>query len=223
MADEILSLQMQAMQKEDYYNVMSSLPTWKDKQLHKFHEETQEAIKRGVVVRRIFNRLRYPEAEENLSLNETRRILQSHLANTRNWNEKGKYEVKILSAADLKKDESLRDWAHTAHFGIFKHGNESICYGVKQADLSHMMIVKNKTIVDSEQKLFDDAWAVASDLTEPLISDIIREIEEQQKQQTKAQYEDMMAAQQETADGQNTAESTTPSGPQDAGTSPLRT
>jgi hypothetical protein len=181
MADKILTLQMQAMEKGDYYDVISSLPTWKGSQLNKFHMETKEAIcQRGVIVRRIFNRLRYEKMEvKDLSLYDAERIMRTHLVNVSEWSKgEGRYEVKVLGWEELDESTSplLHELIGKAHFGIFKHGNQNVRYGVERADLSNMKIGKNLQHISDDLQIFNDAWEVAKPLSEELIKEIIEEL-----------------------------------------------
>ena len=170
LADEILAAHMKAMTKGDSYHVISNISSWRRQQLKHLHEEERKAItNRGAIVRRVFNLTRsyHPQLDER----EVRNILLSHLSDSRDWSVtegQNSYEVRVLGGQELERSTSrvLRGRIGEAHFGIFRHGNESVRVKVERADLSDMEMSRDPQVVRGYSDLFDEAWSVATPLSE---------------------------------------------------------
>jgi hypothetical protein len=178
LADKILEEQMKAMRPGDMYLVVSDLGSWQMGQLDSFMRETENAVKRGIKVRRLFNLLHHDE-DYPLPV-DAGDILRTHLRIAQNSSEKGKegrYEVKVLGSEDYKainrkrpasKKLNKRDVVN-AHFGVFRHGDEKIRFQVWRNNLSLMKLCRDAHEVGESLELFECLWPDSAEISESLI------------------------------------------------------
>ena len=150
MADEVLTLQMQAMGNGDIYAVISDLASWQGRQLENLFSETRVSIEeRDVQIKRVFNMLPYIDPSTNIP-GRIRETLQKHLAASRTWKGRtaaAKYEIKFLWPEGAKLLRSKHaynpDDIRKLHFGLFIHsldnGKEVVRFTVTEPDLSDML------------------------------------------------------------------------------------
>jgi hypothetical protein len=177
-AGMILAAEMRSLDENDSYDTISHLTAWKHEQLSELHSETNEAVKRGAKVRRVFNLVR--EYDETVTAEEATATLTKHLQDSAGWSthqgERG-YEVKVLGQAEFNKvAEKFRQRLRQAHFGIFVHGNERLRVKVERSDLADMIMSQHLGMTDADRDLFDDAWRVGTTLTAESIGKIIDEL-----------------------------------------------
>jgi len=177
MADQILAAQMRVMKSGDRYDVISDVQSWREGGLEAFIQASSDAIvKRGVVVRRIFNLYRSDLPEHNSPLYQDKceemiEILNTHIRYATQAEVDGRYEIKVFwtdSAGRLKgKALRLREKFKMAHFGLFRQNekpNTIICVKVEEDDLSDMLLSWDGRAVALNLKYFKEMWKVGTPL-----------------------------------------------------------
>jgi hypothetical protein len=193
-ADAILAAEMNALQKGDKYEVLSNLRSWDNHQLQKFTDATELAVKRGVVVHRIFN-IFSDTNDLGLDIGAVREVLEEHLKYVQTWKKRhgGEYSVRVFGHHERNSrlvKNSGAEYEHQ-HFGIFHLGeSEVFCFDVLKPDLSSMRIEGKPEKVRDKQELFTELW---NDHTSPLdwpsVARVISEKQEDAKrraEQTRA-------------------------------------
>jgi hypothetical protein len=189
LADMILAAQMSTMVKNDGYDVVSDIPSWRDNRLKIFRRVSVVQIRNGVKVRRVFNLFKHgPPSPHSASYkeecNKTIKTLRDHVESARllsKWTSH-KYEVRVFWEDELKaamvadhdfEDDEFRE----AHFGLFKQYKEPkkiIRYNVRRENLSDMLLNWDPDGIERDKELFDLMWNKAAPLEEELINNIER-------------------------------------------------
>lgn len=176
----LLSEHMKRLENGDRYDVVSDLASWRDGQLERFREQTEAAVKMGVLVRRVFNLMLQEPRFRPLESWAKRSILEQHFADSETWNREdlGKYEVRVFEDSDLerlrrkKPNVVFSEGEINSHFGIFSHGTEGktlVEYEVKRFDLSKMILRKDRETIQRQLVTFDDVWHEARPLNNEVI------------------------------------------------------
>ncbi|HEV7684644.1 MAG TPA: hypothetical protein VGO68_21220 [Pyrinomonadaceae bacterium] len=188
LADMILAAQMSTMGKNDGYDVVSDIPSWRDNRLKTFSRVSIVQIRKGVKVRRVFNLFKHGPPNPNSpsykeECNKTIKTLRDHLESSRllsKWAIHKGYEVKVFWDNEL---ENTRDDGHDfeddefreAHFGLFKQYKEPkkiIRYNVRRENLSDMLLNWDPEGIERDINLFSVMWRKAAPLDENLIKEI---------------------------------------------------
>ena len=102
-ADQILTTQMELMERGDTYDVISDITSWRDNALDEFRKESLRALLEGVKVRRVFNRFRLDlpistDPAYGEMCKKTADTLREHLRYSKEY--RG-YEIRILGPTEL--------------------------------------------------------------------------------------------------------------------------
>ena len=191
MADQILAEQMNAMQKNDGYDVISDIPSWRNGQLSRFHLATKQAItKKGVSVRRVFN-LQWttndPEPA-NLKADEISNILMEHWHAANEWKDRintPRYEVRVFSGSGpTKLLSSFNRDVRKAHFGLFRHKSKQgkepkevyVRFRVPEYHLREMILNRQQATVKEDLDFFEAFWNASKPLTKRSIARISKRL-----------------------------------------------
>jgi hypothetical protein len=188
LADMILAAQMSTMVKNDGYDVVSDIPSWRDDRLKSFKRVSIVQIRKGVKVRRVFNLFKHGPPNPNSAsykeeCNKTIKTLRDHLESSTllsKWTIHKGYEVRVFWENEL---ERTRDAGHDfeddefreAHFGLFKQYKEPekiIRYNVRRENLSDMLLNWDPDGIERDIDLFGLMWRKASPLDEKVIKEI---------------------------------------------------
>lgn len=121
----MLETQMASMQKGDAYQVISDFSSFQKQQLADFMRKTQDQIKKGVSVNRIFVCF---DHDFDLPVDEVERIIDEHWSAVADC--EGNYIVGFI--------EPKRGSIEPQHEGVFTQGNVSIRFRPRAPDLSKM-------------------------------------------------------------------------------------
>jgi len=159
-ADAILAVQMRELQDGDSYDVISNLGSWIHHRLDTLHEESKEAQRRGVKVRRVFN------VTERTALRpeEALKIMLAHAAEAASEHN---YQVRLLLGPHLEGNELLlQERIQGAQLAIFRHRGEILRVRILRRDLSELSLGSEGKPVELDRELFDQAWNAAAVLTD---------------------------------------------------------
>jgi TIR domain-containing protein len=190
MADQILAEQMNAMQENDAYDVISDIPSWRNEQLSRFHLATEQAVtKKGVSVRRVFNLDWTSDDPEppKLKSDEISNILLEHLRAANQWKDRTntrRYEVRVFRSSKLTKFlSSFNRNVRKAHFGLFRHKSKRgkqpkevyVRFRVPESHLQEMILNRQQATVKDDLVFFDAFWHASTRLTKNSIRRISQE------------------------------------------------
>jgi hypothetical protein len=172
LADEILAAQMRATQKQECYQAISDLASWKDKKLDDFLAASVAALKRGVHIQRIFN---ITDAIVGSFGTSDEAVLRRHLELAQQWKPKrGRpgYEVRLYGPSERSRsNRALANDLDHIHVGIFCIDNgEKVRYEVAGRDLSNLLIAKNS--VSRMPIDFEHLWSDSTYLTQSTIDEL---------------------------------------------------
>lgn len=180
MAARILGAHMKVMESGESYDTISDVRIWENSQLKYFTDKTEEAVKRGVKVRRVFNLCtleipKYDGEETRRALERVNAIIAEHLELKKKSD--GNYSVKFFSSDMAHKVQSrtgrrIHD-IQGANFGLFRNvGRDRIIrFVVEDVSLSSMRLSYCKA-EDPDVLLFEAVWNEATD-ENPFAEDVV--------------------------------------------------
>lgn len=184
MADQILAEQMNAMQANDAYDVISDIPSWRNEQLNRFHLATKQVVtKKGVSVRRVFNLEWTSDDPEpaKLRTDEISNILLEHWHAANEWTDRTnthRYEVRVFAGLRLTKLlSSFNRDVKKAHFGLFRHKSKRgkqpkevyVRFRVPEYHLQEMILNRQQATVKDDLVFFEAFWNASKPLTKSSI------------------------------------------------------
>jgi hypothetical protein len=146
LTDIMLAEQMRRLPPSGRYSIASNPVAWHGHQLSELHEESRNAVGRGVLIRRIF--VLYgglgPHGH-SFDMEEADDIIRSHFQHSREWRgyEAGGYEIRLLDEVTrIGVDKNAADFILQNHFGVFEwpRADHSVLVQVTEADLSNLTI-----------------------------------------------------------------------------------
>jgi len=166
MAARILGAHMKVMQPGESYDAISDVRIWENSQLKYFADKTEEAVKRGVKVRRVFNlcTLEIPKDdgdETRRTLDRINRIINEHLDLEKR--SEGNYSVRFFSPDRAKRVQAITGRKITdiqgANLGLFRNvgPDRTIRFVVDDVNLSVMRLSYCKSD-DPDSLLFEAMW-----------------------------------------------------------------
>lgn len=165
MAARILGAHMKVMQPGESYDTISDVRIWENSQLKYFTEKTEEAVKRGVKVRRAFNlcTLEIPKHdgdETRRALDRINGIITEHLELQKKSG--GNYTVRFFSPGSAHKVQAQTSRKITdiqgANLGLFRNvPGKIIRFVVEDVSLSTMRLSYCKR-EDPDVLLFEAMW-----------------------------------------------------------------
>lgn len=162
--DKVLAAQMNSLDEEDSYDVITNLISWRARRLSGLVLATRSAVKtRRVGVRRVFNPLFHVE----MSGPEVRQILAEQLKEAAELGELFQVRILFEEHVNASDSERLKAFAWNSHFGLFIHNGKKLHIELKKLDLSEVAMKAGDLKFEAE--LFDAAFKAAAPLTEELI------------------------------------------------------
>jgi hypothetical protein len=177
---DILAAQMNSMEEDETYEVVSDLYSWKDDQLKSFQDATRKAVGVGVEVIRIFNLWATDEIEyREMPAKVVKAILQEHLKADREWGIGykvfyfGKEELKNLKAEYEGIDERS---INSMHKGIFsRNGEPVISFEVVDRSLARIRLNQHKGDLHDAKIMFSKIRSFAEPLTDDILEKAVEE------------------------------------------------
>ncbi|MFY9622500.1 MAG: hypothetical protein WAQ99_21975 [Pyrinomonadaceae bacterium] len=179
-ADNLLATHIKKAVAGDSYDVISDIVSWRDSKLKVFDKESQEALERGVTIRRAFNFFLsgHPDSRDssfNDTCGRTLRTLVIHKDVAAN--SKGKYHVRFFWTEELKEFQESTDASYSLdaqhwHFGLFKRNTAPQVvtrFKVEKTNLSDMEVNSNESDIRGDAEIFEIFWDAATRLDDELI------------------------------------------------------
>jgi hypothetical protein len=175
-AMRLLTAQMDSMDFEDEYLVVSDIVSWEDNHLDDFQDATRRAIARGVTVKRVFNLVR---DEKKVAWEKVEKILKQHYKDAQEMKSKNGglgYEVRyILKPSGLSERGASELDLSNQHFGLFVQGDRQgdrksiIRIKVNRDDLSDLSFWRNHHEVPEDRRRFERIWNMAELLNDEAV------------------------------------------------------
>jgi hypothetical protein len=150
LADEILANQMDALQKNESFDVISDFSSWRPQTLDQFEAARIRAMSRNVRVRRVFC---YFTHDSCLPVSEVKRILREHWDQALASQHGGKACYEVALCSDL--------CAAYPHVGIFSTKGQKVCF----SPTSGKGLSEFRFLRASAAQLFEDCWRRATAVT----------------------------------------------------------
>lgn len=183
-ASQILAAHMRCLSKYDSYDSVSNVLFYEEHRMYVLHAAMQEAFRREVKVRRIFNVSNF-EMDEKLRLNQNkfetaRKIVDKHKKLAKE--SKGRYEIRffgqeIKNKGLIKTEFNPRESSHLTklpllYFALFHHHmiESRVLFIVEDLQLSKMELAHCEATNPSVQ-LFEELWGLCHGTPNPFEGD----------------------------------------------------
>lgn len=147
LTDVMLAEQMRRLPAAGRYSTASNPIAWHGNQLRELHEESQRAVERGVIIRRIFVLYKGlgPHGHD-FDFAEADDIIHGHLSHAHDWRSTrdGRYEIRLFDAELRRRisDKGAADFILENHYGIFERPqtDHRVLVQVTASDLSNLTV-----------------------------------------------------------------------------------
>lgn len=166
-ADLVLAANMKQLEEKETYDAISDLTSWQGNGLVRLRQETEAAVKKGAVVRRIFHVFRDEAAAVEPA--EITAILAQHVKDSFRWSkERGQYLVRFFGTTELKMaiaaGRSMADLVQVEDFGIFGSRGNWTRFRVDAKDLARFSVASEHALIECDVDRFQSIWQFANEI-----------------------------------------------------------
>lgn len=183
-ADSLLAAHIRKAIAGDSYDVISDIGSWRDSKLKVFEKDSDDAVARGVTIRRTFNFFLHghPDSRDHSFKDICDRTIRTLIVHKdKAFKSNGKYQVRFFWTEERKEFQALTDSSLSVdaqhwHFGLFKRNAAPQVvtrFKVERTNLSDMEVNSNESDIRGDAELFETYW----DASTPLDDDLIRNID----------------------------------------------